>query len=226
MKKKTESTISIVKVLGLAAAAMLIMASVGRTPAQTEQLPISAFLDLLPNTAFQSWFDPSNGNLLLIDAYGKRNAALNLNLGTTVDGRVTVMDLRDGTQRVTVHLQTRNAICWGFNEAFQPAFGYSPVAVRNNVGPAALGTSITRIVYEPQPVGSIDVNWPIETYMGTVSCQGLLRAGSGFPEGTEGFAQTTQIGIFGTGVPTGCPPERDASCFPAEKVQFKPLGTE
>jgi hypothetical protein len=27
-----------------------------------------------------------------------------------------------------------------------------------------------------------------------------------------------------TGVPSGCPPEKDADCFPAEKVQFKPTG--
>jgi hypothetical protein len=223
MKRKTESTNSIVKVLGLVAATILIMASAGRTSAQTEQLPISAFLNLLPNSSFQNWSDPSNGNILLIDAYGKRNAALNLNLGTTVDGRVTIMNLGDGTQRVTVHLQTRNAVCWGLNENLQPAFGYNPLAVRNNVGPAALGSSITRIVFEPQPVGPINISWPLETYMGVVSCQGLLRAGSGYAEGTEGFARTTQTGVYGTGVPGGCPPEQDASCFPAEKVQFKPL---
>lgn len=226
MKKKTESTISIVKVLGLVAAAILIMASAGRTSAQTEQLPISTFLDLLPNTSFQSWFDPSNGNILLIDAYGKRNAALNLNLGTTVDGRVTVMNLGDGTQSVTVHFQTRDAICWGLNSNLQPAFGYNPIAVRNNVGPAALGSLIQRIVFEPQPAGPINLSWPIETRMTTITCQGLLRAGSGYAEGTEGLAHTTQIGLFSTGVPDGCPPEQDASCWPAEKVLFKPLENE
>jgi hypothetical protein len=224
MNKKTEVTNSIVKALGLVAAAIMFMASAGRTSAQTEQLPISTFLDRLPITAVQSWNDPANGNILLIDAYGKRNAALNLNLGTTVDGRVTVMDLGDGTQRVTVHFQTRNAVCWGLNENLQPAFGYNPAAVRNNVGPAALGSTITRIVFEPQPVGPINIGWPLETYMATVSCQGLLRAGSGFAEGTEGFAQTRQTGLFSTGVPSGCPPEADGDCFPAEKIQFKPLG--
>jgi len=223
MKKKTEATISMVKVLGLVAATILIMAAAGRTSAQTQQLPISTFLNLLPNTATQVWSDPTNGNILIIDGYGKRNAALNLNLGTTINGKVTVMDLGDGTQRVTVHFQTRNAVCWGFNENLQPVFGYSPVAVLNNVGPAALGSSITRIVFEPQPVGPINIGTPIETWMSTVSCQGLLRAGSGFAEGTEGFAQTRQTGLYGTGVPDGCPPEQDANCFPAEKVEFKPL---
>ncbi len=223
MKKKNEATNSMIKVLGFAAATILIMAASGRISAQTQQLPISVFLDLFPPTAAQPWSDPANGNILVIDAYGKRNAALNLNLGTTVDGRVTVMNLGDGTQRVTVHFQTRNALCWGFNSNLQPAFGYTPLAVRNNVGPAALGSSITRIVFEPQPVGPININTPVETLMSTVSCQGLLRFGSGFPEGTDGFAHTTQIGVSGTGVPDGCPPEQDANCFPAEKVEFKPL---
>lgn len=223
MKKKIEVTNSIVKVLGLVAAAVLIMAAAGRASAQTEQLPISAFLDLLSNGSVQIWQDPVSGNLVFIDGYGKRNAALNLNLGTTINGKVTVMDLGDGTQRVTVHFQTRDALCWGFNSNSQPAFGYNPIAVLNNVGPAALGTSITRIVFEPQPAGPINISWPIETWMGTVTCHGLLRAGSGYTEGTEGLARTTQIGLFGTGVPDGCPPEQDANCFPAEKVQFKPL---
>jgi hypothetical protein len=206
----------------LAIAATIVMTAT-RTPAQTEQLPISVFLDQIPSSSGQPWFDPSNGNFLIIDAYGKRNAALNLNIGTTIDGRVTVVNLGDGTQRATVHLQARNAICWGFNANGQAAFGYSPAAVMNNLGPAALGSSITRIVFEPQPVGSFDINGPIETFMATVSCQGLLRTGSGFPNGTEGFAKSTQIGVYGTGVPGGCPPEQDASCFPAETVQFKPL---
>lgn len=224
MKRKTKVTDSIVKVFGSIAAAILILASAGSTPAQTEQLPISAFLDLLPGTAAQNWLDPASGNLLFIDAYGKRNTALNLNLGTTVQGKVTIMYLSNDTQRVTVHFQTRDAICWGFNSNLQPAFGYTPVAVRNNVGPAALGSLTQRIVFEPQPVGPININGPIETWMTAITCQGLLRAGSGYAEGTEGFAHTTQIGVFGTGVPDGCPPEQDASCFPAEKVQFKPLG--
>jgi hypothetical protein len=62
-----------------------------------------------------------------------------------------------------------------------------------------------------------------EKILTSVMCQnGELRAGSGFPEGTLGFAQTTQTGLLSTGVPSGCPPEKDADCFPAEKVQFKP----
>ena len=223
MKKPRKTINSAVTLVGFVAVTLLIAAATKGTSAQTVHLPISAFLDLVPSTQGQPWFDPANGNSLFIDAYGKRNAALNLNLGTTTYGRVTVTNLGDGTQSVTVHFQTRDAVCWGFNANGQIAFGYPPAAVMNNLGPASLGSSITRIVFEPQPVGSINISWPIETFMATVSCQGLLRPGSGFPNGTPGLAQTTQIGILGTGVPGGCPPEQDASCFPAEKVQFKPL---
>lgn len=223
MNKQPQAKKLMIKFLGLLVIGMITLIASTRTSAQTEQLPISAFLDLLPSTSFQNWVDPASGDILNIDAYGKRNAALGLNVGTTTSGRVTVLDLGDGTQRVTVHFQTRDAICWGLNGNLQPAFGYSPAAVFNNLGPAALGTTITRIVFEPQPVGPINLNWPLETYMGTVSCQGLLRPGSGFAQGTPGFAHTTQVGVFGTGVPGGCPPEQDASCFPAERIQFKPL---
>jgi len=223
MNKRPQATKLMIGFLGLLAMAAITVTTAQSTSAQTEQLPISTFLDLLPSSSFQNWVDPASGDILNIDAYGKRNAALGLNVGTTVSGRVTVMDLGDGTQRVTVHFQTRDAICWGLNGNFQPAFGYSPAAVLGNLGPAALGTTITRIVFEPQPVGPINLDWPLETYMGIVSCQGLLRAGSGFPNGTEGFAHTTQVGVYGTGVPGGCPPEQDASCFPTERIQFKPL---
>lgn len=224
MNKQPQATKLMIGFLGLLTIGAITLMSATRTSAQTEQLPISTFLDLLPSTSFQNWFDPATGNILNIDAYGKRNAALGLNVGTTTSGKVTVTDLGDGTQRVTVHFQTRDAICWGLNASFQPAFGYSPAAVVNNLGPASLGSTNTRIVFEPQPIGPINLDWPLQTFMATVSCQGLLRPGSGFAQGTEGFAHATQIGLYGTGVPGGCPPEQDASCFPAETVQFKPIG--
>ncbi len=54
---------------------------------------------------------------------------------------------------------------------------------------------------------------------------GELRApGSGFPDGTPGSAHTTQTGVLSTGVPAGCPPEKDGDCFPAEHIQFNVNG--
>ena len=199
----------------------LALTATGAASAQTQQLPIETFLNLLGPAAFSSWTDPSSGNLLRIDTFGKVNNFLNLNLGTSVTGRVMVRDLGDGTQQVTVILHTRDALCWGFSSN-QIAFGYIPVAVRNGVGPAALGQATTVFVFEPQPVGPISLG-TIESLVTAVTCNGVLRAGSGYPDGTPGIAHTTQVGVV-TGVPSGCPPEVDANCFPAEKIVFKPAG--
>jgi hypothetical protein len=192
-------------------------------PQGIQQLPISAFLDLLPPRAATAWEDPASGNLVVIDAYGKRNVFFNLNLDTTVTGMVTVKDQGDGTQKVDVSLLTKNAICWGFNGNFDPAFGYRPPEVANGLGPASLGDALTRIDFT-EPTGPLSLPMDVTTESAAVLCDGQLRFGSGHPDGTPGFAQTTQTGLFSTGVPGGCPPEKDADCFPAEKVQFKATG--
>jgi hypothetical protein len=215
---------SISAALGFFLAVALLTVFAGTASAQTQQLPISVLQDLLPSTYASPWLDPVTGNILIFDTFGKRNAALNLGLGTTVEGRVMVTDLGDGTQRVTVIALTKNAICWGFNSSFQPAFGFGPVAVANQFGPASLGYGTLHSVFEPQPVGPLIFPWPEEFITVTITCDGQLREGSGFPEGTAGMAHTTQVGRYGTGVPGGCPPEHEGDCFPAERVQFKPTG--
>jgi hypothetical protein len=208
----------------LAASIMLTTASIAR--AETQQLPISDFLNLLTPTASQAWQDPITGDLIRFDTYGKLNSLYNFNLNTTVTGKYTVRILTDGTQQVSVNIQTRNALCYGFNVNNEILFGYSRLELLNGLGPAALGSGTTRLEYAPQPSGSFNPNGELETIFTTIKCDGLLRAPSGFPEGTPGFAQTTQTGLFNTGVPTGCPLEGDADCFPAEKVQFKPVGQQ
>jgi hypothetical protein len=136
-----------------------------------------------------------------------------------------VQPLKDGTERVIVEAHTRIAICWGFNVNNVPAFGFSPVSVANHLGPASLGDTNWRIVFAPQPAGHFNpIGAPFEQFMASVTCDGVLRAGSGYADGTPGFAQTRQTGVANTGVSTGCPPEKDGDCFPAEKVQFKPRG--
>jgi hypothetical protein len=173
--------------------------------------------------AATTYTDPETGNRLIIDAYGKRNAFFDLNLSTTITGVLTIKDQGDGTQKVSVDLHTKNAICWGFNGSFEPAFGYRPVDVVNELGPASLGDAVTRIVYT-QPTGPLTLPFEFTTLLATVMCDGELRFGSGYSDGTPGLAQTTQTGLFNTGVPGGCPPEKDADCFPAERVQFKAIG--
>ena len=57
-----------------------------------------------------------------------------------------------------------------------------------------------------------------------VNCRGALRPGSGYPDGTPGAARTTQVGLFATGTPGGCPHERDANCYPSERIDWWPVG--
>jgi hypothetical protein len=205
--------------------AVIFMTAVsGFVTAQTQQLPLSSYFSLLPSTFRQFWLDPISGNAIFFDSAGKLNTRFNLNLGTTVTGQVTLRYIGSDMQQFTVTTHTKNALCWGLNGDGQIAFGYNPIEVSGLVGPAALGDGLTRATYAPQPVGPLNRNWPVESIITTINCDGQLRAGSGYPAGADGFAQTTQTALFNTGVPSGCPLEGDADCFPAEKVQFVPTG--
>ena len=210
-----------------------ITPTISRGQSPVQQLPVSSFLTAQPATQIQFWFDPLTLNDLRFDAFGKRNEALGLNLGTSVDGHVTIRNLGGGTDRLTVVLNVRNALCWGFVDStpLVPAFGRTPAAVQAGAQ-ASLGDGMTRIAFT-QPTGSPLPTWNqvitstppyiLESVTSAIMCQdGELRSGSGFPDGTPGFAQTTQTGLYQTGAPGGCPLEHDADCFPAEKIQFKP----
>ena len=206
----------------------ILSATIG---AQNIQLPIEFYTDKLipiandPNRPrFQSWSDPASGNNISIDAYNKRNLRFTLGLPTTVEGRVMIQPLENNLERVTVVGQTRNALCVGFS-ATDILFGYSLGQVLNHVGPAALGDVNYRIVFAPQPAGQFNpIGAGLEFFGASITCGGPLRAASGFAEGTPGFAQTRQSGLYNTKAGAGCPPEKDADCYPAEKVQFKPRG--
>jgi hypothetical protein len=207
----------------LATILLVNLATIG----QVRDLGIAAFLDQLPANGSQTWIDPASSSFIRIDAYGRLNALFGLGLPTTVSGRVTARDLRDGTEQITVLLHSRNALCWGANAGTAPStpmFGYAPQGVVSGAGPAATGDVTTRLVYAPQPNGEFNINGEIENWFGTIRCDGTLRAGSGYAEGTPGFAQSTQVGLLSTGVPDGCPPEKDANCFPSEVVRFGQLG--
>jgi hypothetical protein len=207
----------------LALLVLIVIALAESASAQTQQFPITAWTDLLAPTASSIWMDPASGNQVRFDTFGKLNGTLSLGLGTTVSGSVTLMEIGDGMQQVVIHVNTTNGICWGLNANNEPAFGYRPAEILSGLGPAAVGRTTWRITQFPQPVGPIRF-WPIQSIIGNLTCDGVLRAGSGYPEGTPGFAQTTQTGLGMTGVPGGCPREHDADCFPAEKVQFKATG--
>lgn len=99
---------------------------------QTEVLPVGVFIDALPVTALALWIDPASGDTLVIDAYGKRDAFFGLNVGTSITGQVTVKDLGDGTQRVTLNVHTKNAICWGFNASGCSALHRVPCSMKHS----------------------------------------------------------------------------------------------
>lgn len=197
--------------------------------AQTQKLPISVWVDLQSTGSYMFWTTESGDRNLSIDAWGKRAQFFGLNVGTTIDGSVTVRRLVDGKAQVTVHALTRNAICWGSQwdgAAYQPAFGYTPRQIKDNGRPASLGDALHKIVFTmaspesplppPGELGSED--YPVETWSAVVSCSGLLRAGSGYPDETPGKAHVTQQGLVKR-YPGFCPA---GDCWPAEVVNFWP----
>lgn len=195
--------------------------------AQTQQLPISSFSNAQPETQVVCWSDPANGNVLCFDFLGKRNALFNLNVGTSVSGDVTVRDLKNGLEFVTVDVISTDAVCWGFDANNAPAFGRRPLEILGGAT-ASLGNGHTTLAFT-QPTGSsMPTVGEIITSAGItlVSAKTDIMCAHGElrPSGVPGFAQTTQTGLMSTGVPGGCPPEQDADCAPAEHIQFKPTG--
>jgi len=205
--------------LGLATPAGLL--------AQTKKVPIRDFLD--STFGIQVWTDPASGNLLAFDAFGNANKNFDLGLPTVFGGGVTRRIQNDGSERVTVVLHTKDALCFGFTGfpgPLVPAFGRNRQAVVAGAT-ASLGDGFQRLEFA---VPAAEAGKPLPEILplaeflavnATIMCHGELRTESGFPPGAEGFAQTTQEGLFMTGAPGGCPPEIDENCFPAEKIQFK-----
>jgi hypothetical protein len=217
----------------LIVAIVICVPTIGISQDKIRQIPIDEFLNAQSTTA--DWFDPVTSNFLRFDAFGKRNSAFGLNLGTDVSGQMSIRSLGNGQEQVNVLVKTNNGLCWGFllTNTFAPAFGRNPGEVLSGAAPS-VGDGTMRIVYT-QPEGSAVPAWNqilnnqapyvLDSVASTISCQkGELRTGSGYPDGTVGFAQTAQRGIYTTGSPGGCPLEHDADCYPAEKVQFKPSG--
>lgn len=209
---------------------IILTTAAGPIAAQTRQEPLSYYTDLIPATRAEinGWIDPISGNLLSIDTLGRANARFGLNLPTIVTGSVRVMSLKDGTEQVTVDITTANAACWGNifeqNIGFIPAFGYRPTELVGTQLLASTGSQRLHVEYRPQPAGQFSPRGGIYSQRATVSCEGTLRSESGFMSGASGRAHTTQISLYTTGVPSGCPPEHDGDCYTSERVEFMPTG--
>jgi hypothetical protein len=186
-----------------------------------------------------AWNDPATHRVLTLDGFGKRAESFALNaLNTTFEGSVLVREFDNARAHVSVVLHTKNAVCWGFqrdNSDTNPvaAFGYAPHEVAAGAAPS-LGDGLFKIeflipwptsrlptYYETQPGDPV---YPRLQLSHVVNCSGALRAGSGYPDGTPGAARTTQVGLFATGTPSGCPPERNANCYPSERIDWWPAG--
>jgi hypothetical protein len=198
---------------------------------QVQQLPISALLDQIGSNPdwYDCWYDPATDRWLCFDDYGKLAEYYSgLNLGTTVEGSVTVRPLKDGGAQVSVLIHTGNALCFGYQGDFQGnyplAFGYEPQEVGGQIA-ASLGEGTLAYEYTmPSPDSPLVGDYPTKSLIAVVDCNGQLRYGSGFPDGTPGRAHTAQKGVFATGVPSGCPPETNANCWPTEIIRFWPVG--
>jgi hypothetical protein len=226
------------KTFGLCLALALVVATPTMSWAQAEQRPIEDFLAVQRATSdwvdYTIWSDPANGYVMRFDAFGKLDEYFGLNVPPTFDGRVTVRPLADGQAHVSVLVHTRGALCYGRvpgTPSFTDnAFGYRPAAVLAGM-PASLGDGLLRIEFTmPSPSSPLPAYFDLTAYgipgysLATLStainCDGVLHPPSGYKEGTPGKARTTQTGLLATGVPGGCPPEKDADCFPAERVEF------
>jgi hypothetical protein len=192
---------------------------------QVQQLPINAYLDEIGDNAYYEYYWDADGTYLMFDVYGKQAQDYGLDVGTTVDGKVTIRELANGRAHVSILIHTNNAICWGYQfdgEDYPWAFGYEPWDVADGVGAASLGEATIKreftIEHPNDPLLNFDND---ESVSAVVNCRGELRYGSGFPDGTPGRAHTTQKGLFLNEIPKNCPA---GDCWPVENVFFKPVG--
>jgi hypothetical protein len=202
--------------------------------AQTVHLPVTDFVGI--QTSIQGWQDPATGNIIYFDAFGRLNTFYHLGLNTQFGGDYSIHDQGDGTQRVILVLHTKDALCWGITTTGgnAPAFGRSTGEVLGGAT-ASVGDGLFRYEFT-MPAGGALPQWG--TFFGpaadamataTISCRGELRtnAVTGFVAPQSGFAHTTQTALYDTGADggtLGCPPEKDANCFPSERVVFKATG--
>ena len=221
--------------IGIAASAALITLAVSAgARAQTVHLPVTEFTQ--DQSSLTGWFDPVARNTVYFDAFGKANPVVT-GLNTQYGGNLSIDDQGDGTQRVVLVLHTKDALCYGANDAGM-AFGRTAGQVTPTT-PATSGDGLFRLEFTmpASPAGgpyvfpqAQAVLTPANEAMMTasISCKGELRTNTitGFVDGQTGMAHTTQTGLFDTGADaggTGCPPEAEANCFPSERVTFKAI---
>jgi hypothetical protein len=203
--------------------------------AQATIRPLSDFLDKqvvssVNGSPFIIWDNTNLTRYLSIDYSGKVNDFIvskgGPNSGTTVTGTVMERPLKNGTAEITVQLHLENAIVWGnqvIGNATPLVFGHTPLQIVNGADPALGKVNLTLKFTISAPgapladLSTIAFTTKTEVFqqLNTVA-QGTFRAAYGVPEGTPGFAHTTQTGIYqskGNGGPYG-------DYFPAGFIDF------
>lgn len=213
------------RVLFAALALVTVAIAAESSFAQTRKVPMKEYLAAQTSFNYTCGWDEKTGDILCLDYMAKRAQWFNLNLGTSVSGNVTIRDLKNGMELVSVEIITTDAVCWGFYpDALTPAFGAKPLEVAQGALPS-LGSGHVAYDYI-QPVGPIaDFATASDITVLSFKLNFMCPHGELRPSGVPGFAQAINTGLLDTGVPGGCPPEKpEANCFPAEKVQFTPTG--
>ena len=154
-----------------------------------------------------------------------------IDLGTTVDGRVTERLLNDGRVEIDVRVRARNALAFAGAADYVPGdpvyFGATAPQVLAGATPA-LGTvtmqftfilaaagmplpDLVQVAFAPEP------GEEILKIVYHAQATGMLHAPSGFVEGTTGTLSVQQVGIFHTRSPSAA-----NNPFAAEYVVLRP----
>ncbi len=149
------------------------------------------------------------------DSYLRTASGGKISLGSTVEGSVTERPLKDGRAEIHVIVRATNILIYAAGPEFLAGdplfFGATVGEILAGASPA-VGTSfyeykfitsapglplpdLVKIAYFPDPgQEQIQLNFHAEA-------DGLLRAASGFPEGTPGRLAVHQVAIFNTKSP-------------------------
>lgn len=175
------------------------------------------------------WFDYTG----VADAWLLEMSNGAIDLGTTVDGRVTERLLNDGRVEIDVRVTARNALAFAGAADYLPGdpvhFGATAPQVLAGATPA-LGTvtmqftfilaapglplpDLVQVAFFPEP------GEEILKIVYHARATGVLHAPSGFAEGTAGTLSVQQVGIFHTRSP-----RKANNPFAAESVVLRPTG--
>jgi hypothetical protein len=204
-----------------------------------------------PLQNFLGWRDPQENISISVDYAGIADAWLEsqpggLDLGTTTSGSITERPLPDGRAEVHVRLHTQDALSWVIRRTGCPpgsAFAVCPLLLGYRASDVlagaepGLGQSLLHVVFvntapgAPMPdllqISSAAFRLPGQEFLSVAiyaRAEGTLREASGLPEGTPGFAQVTETGLFDTGAGHQDDNAHPFDGFPVEHINFGPTG--